>query len=78
MAESLAQSASLDDNVPKPPDCSHDDWRRICDALRYLGRDLHRRSYAVDSQRRELLWAEMDACLLLAERIGNSLSEPES
>lgn len=77
MAEPLAQSASLDDTVPQPPDCSHDDWRRIRDALRYLGRDLHRRSYAVDSQRRELLWAEMDACLLLAERIGASLPDPE-
>ena len=39
------------------------DWRRICDALRYLGRDLHHHSFAVTSERRELLWAEMDRCL---------------
>lgn len=45
------------------------DWRRVRDALRYLGRDLHHRSYGVDASRRELLWAEMDECLALAERI---------
>lgn len=45
------------------------DWHRVRDALRYLGRDLHHRSYGVDASRRELLWAEMDACLALAERI---------
>ncbi|CAK6691719.1 hypothetical protein [Synechococcus sp. CBW1107] len=66
----------MDDTARQPPEFTHEDWRRIRDALRYLGRDLHRRSYAVDAQRRELLWAEMDACLLLAERIGNSLHEP--
>ncbi|SBO42231.1 SDR family oxidoreductase [Cyanobium sp. NIES-981] len=48
---------------------SHDDWQRIGAALRYLGRDLHHRSYAVTSERRELLWQEMDACLHLAERL---------
>lgn len=46
-----------------------DDWRRIRDALRYQGRDLHHRSYAVDCQHRELLWQEMDRCLALADRI---------
>ena len=45
------------------------DWRRICDALRYLGRDLHHRSFAVTSERRELLWEEMDRCLELADRL---------
>ena len=30
---------------PQMPDLSPDDWRRICDALRYLGRDLHHRSF---------------------------------
>jgi hypothetical protein len=49
---------------------STDDWRRICDALRYLGRDLHHRSFAVSAERRELLWQEMDRCLALAERVG--------
>ncbi len=67
----------MGDTVRQPPEFTHEDWRRILDALRYLGRDLHRRSYAVDAQRRELLWAEMDACLLLAERIGASLPDPE-
>jgi len=50
-----------------------DDWRRIRDALLYLGRDLHHRSFAVHASRRELLWQEMDLCLALAERIGASL-----
>ena len=50
------------------------DWRRICDALRYLGRDLHHRSFAVTSERRQLLWEEMDRCLELAERISAHLS----
>lgn len=67
----------MDDTAQQPPECSQEDWRRILDALRYLGRDLHRRSYAVDAERRELLWAEMDACLLLAERIGATLAEPD-
>jgi len=48
---------------------SAEDRRRICDALRYLGRDLHHRSFAVTSERRELLWQEMDACLALADRL---------
>jgi hypothetical protein len=50
-----------------------DDWRRIRDALLYLGRDLHHRSFAVPASRRELLWQEMDHCLDLAVRIGTSL-----
>jgi len=50
---------------------SSDDWRRICDALRYLGRDLHHRSFAVTAERRELLWQEMDRCLELANRIAD-------
>jgi hypothetical protein len=51
-------------------DLTPDDWRRICDALRYLGRDLHHRSYSVSAERRELLWEEMDRCLALADRVG--------
>jgi hypothetical protein len=50
-------------------DLSPDDWRRICDALRYLGRDLHHRSFSVTAERRELLWQEMDQCLALADRL---------
>ena len=50
------------------------DWRRIFDALRYLGRDLHHRSFAVTAERRELLWAEMDRCLELADRLSVRLS----
>jgi hypothetical protein len=46
-----------------PTELTPDDWRRICDALRYLGRDLHHRSFAVSAERRELLWEEMDRCL---------------
>ncbi len=45
------------------------DWRLIGDALRYLGRDLHHRSFAVTAERRQLLWAEMDRCLELADRL---------
>jgi C4-dicarboxylate-specific signal transduction histidine kinase len=52
-----------------PPALAPDDWRRLRDALRYQCRDLHHRSYAVTSQRRELLWEEMDHCLALADRI---------
>ncbi len=52
-----------------PPELHPDDWRRLRDALRYQGRDLHHRSYAVDARRRELLWEEMDRCLALADRI---------
>jgi hypothetical protein len=55
-------------------DLSPADWGRICDALRYLGRDLHHRSFAVTSERRELLWAEMDRCLDLADRLSARLS----
>ena len=50
------------------------DWRRICDALRYLGRDLHHRSFAVTVERRQLLWEEMDSCLELADRLSAHLS----
>jgi len=56
-------------------DLDSDDWRRIRDALRYQGRDLHHRSFAVTSSRRELLWQEMDRCLALAERIDAALSD---
>lgn len=55
------------------PDLSPDDWRRICDALRYLGRDLHHRSFSVSSERRELLWEEMDRCLNLADRLAQAI-----
>ena len=54
-----------------------DDWRRIRDALLYLGRDLHHRSFAVHASRRELLWQEMDRCLALAERIETTCPLPE-
>ncbi|MEB3334359.1 MAG: hypothetical protein VKP70_05180 [Cyanobacteriota bacterium] len=56
-----------------PPHLSLADWQRICDALRYLGRDLHHRSFAVSSERRELLWEEMDQCLALADRLAEAL-----
>lgn len=69
--------------APSPPDLAvpdfgplhlaPDDWRRLRDALRYQGRDLHHRSYAVDARRRELLWEEMDRCLALADRIERHL-----
>jgi predicted dithiol-disulfide oxidoreductase (DUF899 family) len=69
----------MDDEVPcASPECTADDWRRIRDALLYMGRDLHQRSYVVDAQRRELLWAEMDACLLLAQQIEASLPAAEA
>ena len=58
--------------MPDPaPDISlePEDWRRIRDALRYLARDLHHRSYAVHGSRRELLWQEMDESLALADRL---------
>jgi predicted dithiol-disulfide oxidoreductase (DUF899 family) len=54
-----------------------DEWQRIRDALRYQGRDLHHRSYAVDAVRRELLWEEMDRCLQLADRIDAVLEQSE-
>jgi hypothetical protein len=57
---------------------SPDDWLRIRDALRYVGRDLHHRSFAVDAQRRELLWQEMDHCLALADRIEACCPLPEA
>jgi hypothetical protein len=55
-------------------DLSPDDWRRICDALRYLGRDLHHRCFAVGPERRELLWEEMDRCLNLADRLAQAIT----
>ncbi|MFM7169337.1 MAG: hypothetical protein ACKOPT_02230 [Cyanobium sp.] len=58
-------------------DLTPDDRRRICDALRYLARDLHQRSFAVSSERRELLWEEMDRCLALADRLAQSTA-PEA
>ena len=57
------------------PELSCDDWRRICDALRYLGRDLHHRSFAVTDERRALLWQEMDQCLELADRLAGEAVE---
>ena len=51
------------------PSLSAADWLRIRDALRYVGRELHHRSFAVNEQRRTLLWEEMDRCLALAARI---------
>jgi predicted dithiol-disulfide oxidoreductase (DUF899 family) len=57
------------------PALAPDDWRRLRDALRYQGRDLHHRSYAVTSRRRELLWEEMDRCLALADRIEAHLEQ---
>ena len=60
---------------PLQPKLSPEDWRRIVDALRYLGRDLHHRSFAVSDDRRRLLWEEMDQCLALAERLQVKLSE---
>ncbi|MEB3317884.1 MAG: hypothetical protein VKO39_07075 [Cyanobacteriota bacterium] len=56
---------------PPSPELSPDDWRRIRDALRYMGRDLHHRSFAVSAERRKLLWEEMDRCLALADRIAD-------
>ena len=52
-------------------------WRRIRDALRYLGRDLHHRSFSVTSERRELLWEEMDRCLELADRLSGARLDQE-
>jgi hypothetical protein len=54
---------------------SGDDLRRVCDALRYLGRDLHHRSFSVTAERRELLWQEMDACLALADRLSDQMPD---
>ena len=62
--------------MPAPqPDLSPDDWRRIVEALRYLGRDLHHRSFAVSDDRRRLLWEEMDHCLALAERLQGQIGD---
>jgi len=63
----VAENAGMD----QPVDLTADDWRRICDALRYLGRDLHHRSFSVSAERRELLWQEMDRCLALADRLAD-------
>lgn len=60
------------------PELSPDDWRRIVDALRYLGRDLHHRSFAVSDDRRRLLWEEMDRCLNLAERLQEEIVGDEA
>jgi len=60
------------------PELTPDDWRRICDALRYLGRDLHHRSFSVTPERRELLWEEMDQCLALADRLSDALGDQHS
>jgi hypothetical protein len=49
-----------------------DDQRRLCDALRYLARDLQHRSFAVTSEPRDLLWEEMDRCLELADRLSEA------
>lgn len=50
-----------------------DDQRRIIEALRYLARDLHHRSFSVTADRRQLLWQEMDRCLLLAQTLSESM-----
>ena len=60
------------------PALNPDDWRRICDALRYLGRDLHHRSFAVTAERRELLWDEMDRCFALADRLSEAMYDQKS
>jgi predicted dithiol-disulfide oxidoreductase (DUF899 family) len=57
------------------PQLNADDWRLIRDALRYLGRDLHHRSFAVTAERRELLWAEMDRCLELADHLSEAMAD---
>lgn len=50
-----------------------DDQRRIIEALRYLAQDLHHRSFSVTADRRQLLWQEMDRCLLLAQTLSDSM-----
>jgi predicted dithiol-disulfide oxidoreductase (DUF899 family) len=62
--------------TPESPSLSPDDWQRIRAALRYLGRDLHHRSFAVSAERRELLWQEMDRCLELADRLADPEPSP--
>ncbi|MFM7312770.1 MAG: hypothetical protein ACKO0M_06340 [Cyanobium sp.] len=64
--------------MPATPPLSDDDRRRICEALRYMGRDLHHRSFAVAADRRELLWQEMDRCLALADRLAAAWADPPS
>jgi hypothetical protein len=64
--------------TPSIEKLSPDDWRRICDALRYLGRYLHHRSFSVTAERRELLWQEMDQCLALADRLSSALGDQHS
>jgi short-subunit dehydrogenase len=54
---------------PSTPRLEADERARIAAALRYMGRDLQHRSFAVNAERRELLWGEMDRCLALAERL---------
>lgn len=55
-----------------------DERRRAATALRYMGRDLHHRSFDVSAERRELLWQEMDRCLELAERLEPSEPSPST
>jgi hypothetical protein len=64
--------------TPTDVELTQDDWRRICDALRYLGRDLHHRSFSVTAERRELLWQEMDQCLALADRLSDASGDQKS
>ena len=59
-------------------DLSPDDRRRICHALRYLGRDLHHHSFSMSADRRELLREEMDRCLALADRLAEASAEAET
>ena len=67
----------MDQSMTRPqPELTPNEWRRICDALRYLGRDLHHRSFSVTPERRELLWQEMDQCLALADRISSVQVDP--
>ncbi|MEI8251979.1 MAG: hypothetical protein WCF98_12485 [Synechococcus sp. ELA057] len=68
MSDLRAVSSGMDPGDPLDQ-LSEDDLWRICDALRYVARDLHHRSYAVTSERRQLLWGEMDQCLALADRL---------
>lgn len=72
--EAVTQSRQM---PPLDPQLNPDDWRRIVDALRYLGRDLHHRSFAVSDDRRRLLWEEMDHCLNLAERLQREIRGEE-
>ena len=73
--EAMPQSQPM---PPHHPELSPDDWRRIVDALRYLGRDLHHRSFAVSDDRRRLLWEEMDHCLNLAERLQEQIGDDDA